>query len=67
MDEKLQIIDKLYKKYAKLGLTDIKVGDIELKFAPIPKRSRASKNTEEIKSESISDEDLLFWSSQPNL
>lgn len=58
-------LETLVKLCRKLGVEGIEVDGIKLTLKEPPKRNRKSKESEEVNEDVMTDDQLLFWSSQP--
>lgn len=64
MIKDLKELEKLLKICRKQGVSDIKWGDVELKLGDLPRDG--TESAEESFPVTPTDEELLFWSSQPD-
>lgn len=67
MQEKIKIVHEMIRKYGKGGVKSIEIDGIRIEFEPLPKKQRQSKKDEEIQTDKLSEEELLFWSSNQEL
>jgi hypothetical protein len=65
MEDKIKILKKLDDFCKKNGVLELEIDGIRLKYSDTPHKIKKSKKDEEIQEPSkLSDEDVLFWSSQ---
>ena len=62
MIKDLSELQKLLKLCRKQGVTDITLGDVTIKFGDAPKRNAADESDEEPEVETLTPEQLMFYS-----
>lgn len=60
----LKELEKFFKLCRKQGVTDVLFEGISVKFGDLPTKASASEQVEEIPSDALTDEELMFYAVQ---